>query len=868
MNVFMHYQFDPEKSGWSKTDTEGNPGLSVFEHCRHVGWVVLELMKQGMEIPHTKINHMLAAIIAACHDIGKWSPGFLQMCPVWLEREGLKIISARNAWEAQAGTRHEKHSQDSIQLLLQSRGFRQSEATAWAIIAGAHHGKMHRQDHNKPKDIEFLLADIWHSQRLQVINTIEAQFGGKIQSISLKKDDPIVPWLMGLTSVADWIGSDENHFPVKHGLCEKDGKKSARLAIESIGLCKPWIKKDLWFEDIFGFNANEMQLKAQSVITKPGIYIIEAPMGLGKTEAALACAYELLQSGQASGLYFALPTQLTSNRIHLRVSGFVKKITHTSDKTRLAHANAWLEDGYYQPRPVQTLIKRPHGDATASRDWFASAKRALLANFGVGTIDQALMAVVAVKHFFVRRFALSGKVVIIDEVHSYDHFTGTLVRCLCQELQKLGCTIIILSATLLPNVRNELLDFHEEEIRNDSYPLITGKSIKGVPVVLQGGKPKPRPAVKRIFKSVEQIITDASNAAFRGARVLWVCNTVNAAQEIYRELIQRENKFKVGLLHSRFPHFIRQRQEEYWMERLGKKDNHEGGCILVSTQIVEQSVDIDSDILISELAPMDMLLQRMGRLWRHLETRPATQRPVDAPEIWIVKEQIDLPEMKQSTSEQLKKVLGTKAKVYQPYVLLKTYETLHMDKFDSINIADQDGNSDIRELLKLTYRYNESDSDSWNTLHGDVKGTKFAEKQLAIANTHLFAKAALNDEEGKQTRLINIETIPLLIATRIEETEIFFLNGECIAKTPEKFDINHARTIHKNITRVHAWSFETVESAPAVSFYLKGNHCLAVLGENNGLKINGLKSGITIQWSETLGIVQTYKKGGDDESCD
>jgi CRISPR-associated endonuclease/helicase Cas3 len=862
----MHCQFNPKTSGWSKTDSEGNPGLSVFEHCRHVGWVALELINQSKTIPNIKINPLVAAVITAIHDVGKWSPGFLQMCPAWLEREDLTLIAKRNAWEAKKGNRHEKHSQDSIQLLLQNRGFKQSEAVAWAMVAGAHHGKMHSPENYGRGDLSQLINE-WHSQRHQIIEAIESEFDSTIPVIGIKKTDAVISWLMGLTSVADWIGSDEIHFPVDKGLGEKKGKESAKLAVESIGLHKPQIKKKLSFEEIFSFDANDMQQKALSVITEPGVYVIEAPMGLGKTEAALACAYELLQSGQASGLYFALPTQLTSNRIHLRVSDFVEKITQNSDKTRLAHANAWLEGSYYQPRPVQTLIKHPNGDdATTSRDWFASAKRALLANFGVGTVDQALMSVVAVKHFFVRRFALAGKVIIIDEVHSYDHFTGTLVNCLCHELQKLGCTIIILSATLLPEVRNKLIDAQEEEIQNDNYPLITGKNTKDILITPTGTKSKPRPAVKRFLKSVEQLFPDALAAARQGARVLWVCNTVNNAQEVFRELKQQDNGFELGLLHSRFPQFIRMRQEEHWMERLGKNGASEGGCILVSTQIVEQSVDIDSDILISELAPMDMLLQRMGRLWRHLEDRPATIRPVEMPEIWLIKEEESLTDLQQTGSDKLKKILGTKARIYQPYVLLKTYETLH--QYDYINLTGKNGNSDIRKLLQLTYLNPKNDSESWETLAGDVKGTEFAEKQLAIANTHLFAKAALNDEEGKQTRLIEIKTIPLIIATHIQADKIILLNGDEIALKPEKFNIHHARSVHKNIIRVHAWPYEQITTHPAVSFYLKGDHCLALLDENNQLKIGGLKAGIDIEWSETLGVVQTYTKGGNDESCD
>jgi len=861
----MQHHFDPKKSGWAKTHAEGKPGLSVFEHCRHVGWVAHEMINSGRTIPDGRVSLIVAAIVAATHDVGKWSPGFLQMCPTWMEHEGLSLIAERHDWKAQKDVRHEKYSQNSIQLLLQSRGYKQSEASVWAMVAGAHHGKMHSSENYAGGDVRLLIDD-WHFQRHQIIESIESEFGSRISVVGLQKTNAVVPWLMGLTSVADWIGSDENNFPVDRGLQENQARQAAKLALERIGLCTPHIKKNLSFENIFGFTPNDMQRNALSLITKPGIYVIEAPMGLGKTEAALACAYQLLQSGHASGLYFALPTQLTSNRIHLRVSEFVRKITHNSENTRLAHANAWLEEVYYQPQPVQTSIKNSRDDATTSRDWFASAKRGLLANFGVGTVDQALMSVVAVRHFFVRRFALAGKVVIIDEVHSYDHFTGTLINCLCRELQKLGCTIIILSATLLPDVRNDLLGVEEENIQQDCYPMISGKSSDGVLITPKGSTPDPRPPIKRIFKKVNQSLTDARAKASAGARVLWVCNTVNSAQTIFSELTEQNTDFETGLLHSRFPHFVRQQQEEYWMERLGKKNTDESGCILVSTQIVEQSVDIDSDILISELAPMDMLLQRMGRLWRHLDVRPAGIRPVQCPEIWVVGEEKTLNHLKKISSPELIKVLGAKAKVYQPYVLLKTYETLH--RFNSINLADENGKSDVRDLLRFTYVNAQEDPESWDILAGEMKGTEFAEKQLALSNTRLFAKAALDDEEGKQTRLNEIETLPLLIATHIEGEKIMLLNGDAIALNPKKFNIHHARSIHKNIIRVHAWPYKQVKLHPAVSFYLKGNQCIAFLDKNNQLKIDGLKTGIRVEWSKNLGIVQTHSKGDSDESCD
>ncbi len=856
-------QFNPKESGWAKTNEDGSPGLPIFEHCRHVGWVALELVKQSRKIPDADLTPIAAAVIAAIHDIGKWSPGFLVKCPLWLIQENLVLFSADHAWEAQQERRHEAHSQDSIQLLLQKRGVKQSVAQAWAMIAGAHHGKMHVPEKYGNGDVTSFV-DEWHFQRQQIISELEAEFGSGIPTYEINKHDAIVPWLMGLTTVADWIGSDETYFPVNRGLDTDNGKIAAKLAVESIGLANPRIRKDLKFKDIFGFIPNELQEKALFAIKEPGIYVIEAPMGLGKTEAALACTYELLKTGKASGLYFALPTQLTSNRIHLRVKDFMNAISETPENARLAHANAWLETDYYQPRVIQTILKKP-GDATLSRDWFASDKRALLANFGVGTIDQALMSIVAVKHFFVRRFALSGKVIIIDEVHSYDYFTGTLVKCLCDELLKLGCTIIILSATLLPKIRNKLIGIDDNLVNIEAYPLITGKTTNSDVIKPEFAVSPERPEVRKIFKNSNNLIEDAVKAAQIGARVLWVCNTVNAAQEIFGQL-PNDSSFESGLLHSRYPHFIRQEREAYWMRRLGKTGQQQGGCILVSTQIVEQSVDIDTDILISELAPMDMLLQRIGRLWRHMDVRPAQTRPIAEPQVWIVEEEKSLVELKQEGSESIKKAFGIKAKVYQAYPLLKTYQTLHGYEF--IELSNKLGYSQIRELLKNTYENTESDPESWQALYSEVKGTEFAETKLAEGNTRLFSKMALDDEDGKQTRLIDIETIPLLIVSESSENQVTLLDGYKISLPINESNIQDARAIHQNIVRVHAWPFEQVKKESELSFYLKGKHCLAQLDNDSQLKIDGLKPEIKLSWCEIKGVVQTYNKGEFDESCD
>jgi CRISPR-associated endonuclease/helicase Cas3 len=175
------------------------------------------------------------------------------------------------------------------------------------------------------------------------------------------------------------------------------------------------------------------------VVREPGTYIIEGPMGCGKPEAALATAYQLITAGKSTGLYFALPTQVTSNRIHLRVQPFVKRIVTDPAEVRLAHSASWLVEPELHPKLYPaSLDAEAREHVRAGRLWFASAKRALLAPFGVGTIDQALLGIVPAKHFFVRQFGLAGKVVILDEVLSYDLYTGTLIRGSRQTAARVG----------------------------------------------------------------------------------------------------------------------------------------------------------------------------------------------------------------------------------------------------------------------------------------------------------------------------------------------------------------------------------------------------------------------------------------------
>jgi len=346
--------------------------------------------------------------------------------------------------------------------------------------------------------------------------------------------------------------------------------------------------------------------------------------------------------------------------------------------------------------PGATSGDTAEDDARTGRDWFSSAKRALIAPFGVGTIDQALLGAVAAKHFFVRHFALAGKVVILDEVHSYDLYTGTLIDRLIETLEGLGCTVIVLSATLSGKRRGQIVsipDDNNSNVAEHPYPLIAGRRDGDVFEPVAPTPPSSRD-IEVSFNSEKDAISEAIEVAQQGGCVLWICNTVDAAQRQYRNFRkQAEGRFTIGLLHSRFPFWRRDELEKEWMTRLGKNSTTRCGSILVSTQIVEQSVDLDADLLITELAPTDMLLQRMGRLWRH----ERENRRIAKPRMCIIEEEKSLDEFRQMGAKDIVEAMGGKAHVYDPYVLLRSL-IVWQGIEQSVSIPKQ-----IRQLIEATY---------------------------------------------------------------------------------------------------------------------------------------------------------------------
>lgn len=635
-------------------------GRTVFDHCHIVGTIAKALIQR---ISCEEVKRLFpdgSGFTAASHDIGKVSPTFYNkiMRACHLPQINGANPDLEKSWGGHAGV---------SQLTARHLGAPEYVPE----ILGQHHGFSPHVAGLRATDENFGSAG-WQAEREKLLKALGNALGEPWPEVTSVAQARL---LAGLTSVADWIGSGQFFEDPQEPWQER-----IQQAVDDAGFIPPTYVTGLGFRDVFGFEPRDAQTRLIEQASTPGVYVLEAPMGLGKTEAALYAAYQMLDTGQASGIYFALPTQLTSNKIYERFEQFLEQILADDCQHRslLLHANAWLLDTEMGEEG------RPGGA------WFNQSKRGLLAPFAVGTIDQALMAAMNVKHGFVRAFGLAGKVVILDEVHTYDAYTSTLLDALIKLLRELQCTVIILSATLNQKRRQQLL---ARPTTATDYPLITAspnrsETVQEVSVPAGDGRQVQVSLHADECQALEQVLLRAE----QGQQVLWIENTVKEAQKCYLDIAARAAELGIacGLLHSRFTVDDRQIIEEKWVNLYGKAgwdQRPTQGRILVGTQVLEQSLDIDADFMVSRFAPTDMLLQRLGRLWRHEKTpRCNTAQP----EVWLLAPELD------AAIEAPQKFFGPSAFVYSPYVLCRSLEVWQ-------NLACIRLPEDIREVIERTY---------------------------------------------------------------------------------------------------------------------------------------------------------------------
>jgi len=616
------------------------------------------LLAAILGLPWTQARPWLLLLIA-CHDLGKGCPGF--QCK-WKNLSGLDAGPSPDT-----SINHAFVSQLELRELLIGLGWPEDAAELTADAVGCHHG-----ERASPTKLDQLAGNRralgraeWHAVRRSIFDALLEAFVPSETPSKATLSGPDFMLLAGLTSFADWIGSNEAYFPFgtpedcddPAAWFQTRRTINAEAALDQIGWLPrlPLANAPCAFDAVFGFAPRPLQqamVEALSAIERPAILLIEAPMGEGKTEAALYAHLELQRRLGHRGLYVALPTKATGNAMFRRVLRFLQ--SQRGDRQldlQLLHGGALLNDDYQQLKPTGIFDTVTGGEVRAS-EWFTHKKRALLSEYGVGTIDQALLTILPVRHQFVRLWGLANRVVVFDEIHAYDAYTGTLLLHLLRWLLALGGSVVLLSATLPPQIRRQLAELvgQKPPEREAEYPRLSvyqpGGAVRQLNFIAD---PK-----RRLVIHIQPVAADLAamkdaldQALVDGGYALALTNTVQRAQDLYRDYGAGElllvdgvpigkclrDGTEIYLFHARFPADARQRREDAVLKIFGPPDQasigpRTGRKILIATQVAEQSLDLDFDLIATDLAPIDLLLQRAGRLWRHARGARPLAKPI------------------------------------------------------------------------------------------------------------------------------------------------------------------------------------------------------------------------------------------------
>ena len=525
----------------------------------------------------------------------------------------------------------------------------------WIRAVAGHHGKEPPQQavpDGAPPMVDASIRDRDRAARMAFIEAMETLF---LKPAGLSLDDLPPPcdleFLAGFCSVCDWLGSmtenalGEARFTFVSEPQSLDAYFESRLPIarqvlEESGLLGRVTTKGGMVNIYPDYTPRQVQTLVDDLPLEAGLTLIEAPTGSGKTEAALAYAARLLAAGKAESIIFALPTQATADAMLERLEEVAPHLFDNANVV-LAHGKS-----RFNPRFIDLKKKAGSAQSWSAREqeagaqcalWLAqSRKRVFLGQMGVCTVDQVLISILPVRHRFVRGFGIGRSVLIIDEIHAYDAYMYQLLDKVLRHQHAVGASAILLSATLPLKLRRALLESWGADAdaltEKDTYPRITCANAQGVrffelpPAEAQRLEEEQSRTIQIAWQESSNMLPDETlendivKVVQAGANVALICNLVADAQTLYERL--RTIGVDVSLFHSRYRFDDRQRIQQAVMRRWGKEGERATGGVLVATQVIEQSLDLDFDWMITQLCPIDLLFQRLGRLHRHDRTRP------------------------------------------------------------------------------------------------------------------------------------------------------------------------------------------------------------------------------------------------------
>jgi CRISPR-associated endonuclease/helicase Cas3 len=797
---------------WAKTGSSQGQGRANFHpliyHVLDVAAVaeallaqshMLDHMAQALGAPRAALARMLIFCVAL-HDIGKCSIYFQMQAPeIWpganfgpFPKEALARrahgeitdLYLRAKWDDEADAEEPALLTALFRQVCGAMG--QAEGRIISAIAG-HHGAptgpqapMTGQAYvlNKP----FALA------AKAVVAELAEILGGDKPALSSPPDKSAaatLSWLLSaLTPVSDWIGSNQEWFapaPPVHqprAYWEKVARPRAQEACAASGInlapfCAPSQQRTLGHLGSVALTP----LQAYSFACPLGsggaaLFLVEDATGAGKTEAAMALTHRLMAAGRAQGFYFALPTMATANAMYERLRGAYQAMFADGARPSLslAHGKAKRNQDFLaslQDIRSSNGAREPAAGAYCS-GWIADSRRkALLAQGGAGTIDQALMAVLPLRYQSLRVFGLTGKVLILDEIHAFDPFMLRLIEALIELHAMLGGSVILMSATLPISTRQRLVEAFNRgaggatsaRVGVNAYPLLTsvtdGKLAEtALPLASTSAR---RVRVERIG-SVDEAEALALRMARQGAAVALIRSTVDAAIESFERIGSRHDATE--LFHARFLLDDRLAIERRVLARFGKgKGEGAGearrGRILVATQVIEQSLDLDFDVLITDLAPIDLIIQRAGRLWRHAREG----RPVASPVLYVTSpepRESDKPNWLEADLPQAAWVYGDVARLW-----LSAKRLFDAGAIETSTLGDgESGPAHVRRLVEAVYGAdaehlpNEDLAKALDRFFGEKIADRLAAQYIVLEPRQGYAPTASWESEARaSTRL-------------------------------------------------------------------------------------------------------------------
>ncbi|MEO0524324.1 MAG: CRISPR-associated helicase Cas3' [Pseudomonadota bacterium] len=605
-------------------------------HMFDVGAVAQRLI-EFEPVTGDRAHDQALAMLIMLHDLGKFSEAF---------RNQITGASARSEYHTQLGFELLAIHDDRLAAAIGGTSGVRRELTA--AVAGHHGGPPEvdgGQGHSTPRWRDAIGPDATEAAG-QVIDLVADLFpAASLDGLSPQQAAALSWKLSGLTIQADWTGSNQDWFPAEAPeIPVKDyweaTRAKARVAIAAAGLNQARPSVD---GQILDRSLRPMQAAVQDADLPEGpvMALIEDATGAGKTEAALILATRMMRAQKARGLFFALPTMATSNAMFTRLEVVAPRLFDGRPSLGLSHGRAKQNEAF------SLILGRDGSDPGAQvtcGQWLADDRRLiLLADIGVGTVDQALLAVLATRFNTLRLWALSGRVLIVDEAHSYDPYMDEILCHLLYFHALLGGSAIVMTATLPKQSRQRFVSAFQAGLGLRRPPVLQGDAYPQLSMIgasTQVHAPAPVPSTCREIE-VRRLSPDAalrliSEGCKAGAACVWIRNAVDDAINAVAQL--RAAGVPADLLHARFTGEDRLAREDALQARFGKDGaiGDRAGRVLVATQVVEASLDLDFDLMVSDLAPVGSLIQRAGRLWRHMDRRPLDLRPVEGPCLHVV----------------------------------------------------------------------------------------------------------------------------------------------------------------------------------------------------------------------------------------